>query len=283
MKLSQLMKENRLIDIIKEEIENIIISEYEEDEIIDFDKINLQQEFDKLNAQLFNGEVPRVPMKWSKRKTALGHVKSKVQRDRLTGRRELLNMELWMSIFFAVTYRQFLNTLAHEMIHVKLNSEDIRYAFDPHGWRFMEEARKINDMGLGFNITQRNGEDLPISDKMMSKLEGKQRIAIVLNLDGNYSITTTSPSVYQNEFEDLINTLQYVIDRGKFNKVEVNAIESANPKLAALRQSRTFRRGFSHSPLSDDLLEELLEDNIIKTVTLEKGKERMVAEELMTQ
>ena len=46
------------------------------------------------------------------------------------------------------------------------------------------------------------------------------------------------------------------------------------------KQQRNFVRSVSYSALSDELMDDLLNGNIIKTVTIERGKEKMVAEEV---
>lgn len=211
------MKKNRLIEIIQEEIEEIIMSEeYANDEIIDFDNINLQTEFDKVNAEIFNGQVPRVPLKWSKRKRALGHVKMRVNR----ATRELLSTELWISTFFAVNYQQFRNVLAHEMIHVLINTQDTEniYVSGGHGPNFMREAARINALGLGYNITKTNGEDLALSDKTLQRTAGKLRIAIVFDMDGKFNIAVTTRQVYERDFETLIRILENALNKGRDRK-----------------------------------------------------------------
>ena len=269
------MNKQRLIEIIKEEIEEIIISEeYQDDNIINFDDINLQQEFNKINAEIFNNNVPVVPLKWSKRKTALGHVRSRVNR----ATREIISVELWISTFFAVTHQQFKNVMAHEMIHVLLNDEDMLNMYDPHGFEFMKQANRINEMGLGYNITKTNGEDLAVSDKTLERTANKPRIVIIFDLDGKFFIATTTRAVYERDFESLARLFENVIKRGKYSRVELNVVESTNPQLLKFPQQRSFVRSVSYGPVSDELLGELLDDNIIKTVTLEKGRERMVAE-----
>lgn len=268
------MRNKRLFNVIKEEIETFFISEDDStDEIIDFDTINLQKEFNVLNRQLFDGEVPDLPLKWSRRKGALGHVK--VQVNRRT--REILSMELWMSTFFAVTIRQFLNTMAHEMIHVLLNTQDVANAFNPHGREFLREADRINAMGLGFNITKTNGEDLAVSDK--TKLNAKPLIAIIFDIDGQFSVGVTTSNIYQRDFNRMVEIFQHIINSGKYNRVEINVIESQNPQLLKYSQQRSFQRSIGHAPITDEFLEELLNDNIIKTITLESGKDQMIAEE----
>jgi len=270
------MKRDEVQKIIKEEWEEFIISEveYQDDDKIDFSKIDLYNEYHKLNEPLFGSSVPEVPMKWSKRKTALGHVK--FWRNRSTG--EVIKQELWISTFFDVTYRQFLNVLAHEMIHVFLNSSEYPPR-EAHGRRFMEQAQRINSMGLGFNITKSNGEDIAMSSVALQRAVGKNFIALLFDFDGKQYIAVTSRQVYERDFESLVTLFERVINqRGKFNRVEINVVESQNPQLMKYRQQRNFTGNVGYAPLTDELMEELLDDNIIKTVTLERGQERMVAE-----
>jgi len=267
-----------IIKLIKEEWEDILISEnqYSADDKIDFNKINLYTEFQKLNQSLFSGDVPEVPMKWGTRKTALGNVRFK--RDRRT--KEVRNMVLWISTFFDVNYRQFLNVLAHEMIHVLLESTP-HQPRNPHGYEFMEQAQRINGMGLGFNITKTNGEDIGISDHAKQRLSGKKFVVIILNFDGYDSIAVTSRQVYERDFESLVGIFERIVNNtNKYKRVEINIIESQNPELLKYPQQRNFSRSISHMPITEEFLEELLNDNIVGTVVIEKGKENVVSEEI---
>lgn len=264
--------------IIKEEWENIVISEqeYNPDDKIDFNAIDLYSEYQKLNKLLFNGNVPEVPMKWSTRKTALGHVK--FQRNRKL--REVKNIQLWMSTFFDVNYRQFLNTLAHEMIHVLLVSSP-NPPQSPHGYEFMKEANRINNMGLGFNITVRNGEDIAMSDIAKKSVSGKKFIGIIFDIDNKNFLAVTSPQVYERDFDSLIRIFDGAVNnRFKYKRVEINVIESQDPTLVRYSQQRNFSRSISYTPLTDEELNNLLDNDIIKTVIIERGKEKIISEEI---
>lgn len=274
--------------IIREEWENVVLSEeewedvliseeeYQPNDKLDLNNVNLYTEFQKLNQSLFGGNVPEVPMKWSRRKTALGHVK--FQRSLNTG--QVKNIELWMSTFFDITYRQFLNTLAHEMIHVLLETSP-NPPYLPHGREFHREADRINAMGLGFNITETNGEDLAMSDATKQRIAGKKFIGIILDLDGKDFLAVTSRQVYERDFESLVNIFDGLVNRRhKYNRVEINVVESQNTELMKYKQQRSFARGISYSPLSEELMVELLNGNIFKTVTIERDKEKLVAEEI---
>lgn len=256
--------------IINEEI-NGFLNEISDDEIIIPDKINLQDEYDKLNQQLFNKELPSVPMKWSSRKGNLGHVQA--MRNRFTG--EIKVMHLAISSFHAMPYRVFKNTLAHEMIHVKQLT--VSKVPGSHNWSFLREADRINKMGLGYNITVRSEEQLDISDKV--KTRGKELIAIILEIDGTFYISVTTPTVFASDGDFIFNLFERLVQKGRFDNVEINAIETTNPKLLKYPLKRTYRSGISYTKLSDTILDELLHDRIIKTVRLKKGVPAVMSEQ----
>lgn len=81
--------------------------EYQDNDTIDSNRINLIAEYDKLNSQLFNDELPNVPMQWSNRKGNLGHVRAMINRHT----RESEIKHLAISSFHAMTYMIFKNTV----------------------------------------------------------------------------------------------------------------------------------------------------------------------------
>jgi hypothetical protein len=269
---------NMLKTIINEEINKFIneYKEYRDDEPIDPKEINLQHEYDKLNAQLFENGLSRVPMVWSTRKRALGHVKYK--RNRVT--QETVVEHLAMSNFYKMSYRIFKDVMAHEMIHVKLffNKDQLRQS-NPHGSYFLREADRINSMGLGFKITPTNTDELVISD-ITRQNNARTLIAIVLNLDEKYYIMTITPSMFANgtEMELLNKFFDYMTKRRRYRNAEVTFIETQNPEVLQAPLKRSFARGISYIPLSDELLEQLLDDKVIKTLQFGQESARQVAE-----
>jgi hypothetical protein len=257
------MTHPKLLKIIKEEFEEIIISEEPaKDEILDFNEINLYDEYNKLNKLLFNGSLPEVPMKWSNRKRALGHVKFKHFKN--TGK--ISNMELWISKFFSVTYQQFLNTLAHEMIHIyQLSKPNPLSQMDgKHGSDFMKEAQRINNMGLGFNITKTNGEDLALSQETKEKIQGKKLIVLLYNFDGDRVIAVTTPKIYERDNRILFDFIERLVNSGRYNKIEVDVILSNNPILhKSYRQQRSIT-SIRAQGAKKELLDDLERDNTIR-------------------
>jgi hypothetical protein len=262
--------------IINEEINRLIGEEYRDEDFVDPREINLQREYDKLNTQVFNNELSRVPMVWSTRKRALGHVKYK--RNRMTG--EMVVKYLAMSNFYKITYRIFKDVMAHEMIHVKLifNGER-RLQSNPHGRYFMREADRINLMGLGFKITPVNTDQMEVSD-VTKQNNTRTIIAIVLNLDGKYYIMTITPNMFANNAEMVLlnKFFDYMIRRGRYRNAEVTFIKTQNAEVLQAPLKRSFARGISYIPLSDKLLEELLNDKVIRTLQFGQTGVKQVAE-----
>ena|ERR1035437_3106458 len=266
----------KLISIITEEINGLFLNEieYQEEDIVNADSINLQQEYDKLNRQLFNNESPKLPLEWSNRKVALGHVRSLVNRH--TGEQKLVSLA--MSAFYKTSYRQFKNTLAHEMIHVKIIASGKHDYGGKHGYLFIDEARRINGMGLGYNITEKNTEEIEMSNQ--AKTNAKALIAMIFNIDGKYYLNVTTPNVYQAESDFLFNFMERLVNGGKYGGIEVTVVESSNPQLMSFRISRSFKKGFSYSLLGDKLLEQLLDDKIIKNIKIKRGVPMSVSEDI---
>jgi hypothetical protein len=266
-----------LISIITEELNSFLaeIKEYGNEDIIDAKDINLQAEYDKLNQELFNNELQRVPLKWSNSKRALGRVRA--LSNRFTG--EVKIMLLAISGFYNTPYRVFKNTLAHEMIHVKTLSTGKRDWGGSHGYNFQREADRINGMGLGYAITAVNTEEIAVSDK--SKANMKTLIGVIVNIDGKYYLSVTTPNVFNTEFDSVIKLYERLVNSGKYNSVELTAVETKNPQLLSFRIQRSYKRTISYGNLSDELLGQLLEDNIIKEIRIKRGVPTAISEETL--
>lgn len=184
-------------------------------------------------------------------------------------------VSLAMSAFYKINYRQFRNTLAHEMIHVK---QIFTKGTADHSWGFDREASRINGMGFGFNVTDKNSEEIEVS----SNTKGKTLIAIIFEIDGDYYLSVTTPDVYARDFEFLIKYYQREVNRGRHRNVEITVIESQNPQLMGKRILRSFQRSFSFIRMPEGLFEQLLNDKIIKSVKITKGIPAQVTEEQLS-
>ena len=181
-----------IFSLIKEEVNNFL-NEFAETDVVDSRNIDLQKEYDELNKLLWDNKLPNVHLVFDSKKNGYGRVIGFY--NRRTG--EVSIKHLAISNLYKYTYRQFRNILAHEQIHVY--QMGVLKNKGGHGWDFHREANRINGMGLGFEITEKNGEDIAVSDQAMARFSKKNLIALVTNVDGRYNITVTTPSVYAKE------------------------------------------------------------------------------------
>lgn len=265
-----------LLSIINEEVEGFL-NEFAEEDIVDSRNIDLQKEYDDLNKLLWDGKLPKVQVKFGSKKVGYGHVHGQI--ERFTGK--VIVNYLVISNMYKFTYRQFKNILAHEQIHVW--QMGVLKNRGSHGWDFEREARRINGMGLGFEITVRNGEDIAVSDQAKANFSKKKLIALIINMDGNYSLVLTTPSVYAKEADQFFHIFDLAVNRfRKYSTVEITVIETSNPEVMGFPVARTFMKSVRSIPLADRLLEQLLEDNIIKEVKIKRGVPMSVSEEVIS-
>ena len=209
------------------------VYEHADDEIVSIENIDLRHEFDKLNNMLFNGELTNVPLSWSRTKAKYGHVEYRYNR---ATRMPIKINGLFITAFFKITYRKFKDIFAHEMIHVKniqdsMRNRTPRYKSDAHGYEFIKELNRINSMGLGFNVTDKEYDSHEVSDDV----KGKELYIGVLRLEGIKSgtfIFCMEPSAYTNKRQDIITLFNNLILQGKYKSFEVkffkvNAADSA--------------------------------------------------------
>jgi hypothetical protein len=222
--------------------------------------------------------LPNVPLKFDAKKNGYGRVNGMIERFT----RKVIVHHLAISNMYSFTYRQFRNIMAHEQIHVYQMA--VKQERGGHGWDFEREARRINGMGLGFNITARNGEDIPVSDQAKQNFSKKKLIAMVLNFDGQYSLTLTTPSVYEREADQFFKIFDSAVNKfHKYSSVEITVIETSNPEVMGFPVARTFMRSVRSVPLHDRLLEQLLNDKIIKEVKIKRGMPMSVSEQVLSE
>lgn len=247
-------------------IREMVISEvYEhtDDEIVTFQNIDLQHEYDKLNDLLFNGELPRVDLFWNSAKGAHGMVKSRWKSTGFRGEKKVSRiLGLYLSKFFKIPYKMFKDTLAHEMIHVKnlkdMMDSDVTYTRrDAHGYDFIREMNRINSMGLGFNVTVRAQETFDVSDH----IKGRQLYLGILKINGAKNgvfIIAMTPSAFQQK-EVMENIFRYSIDKGKYIGVEIDYYKSDDPYFLKFKIQRNFNSNVSYKVANDADLQRIKE------------------------
>ncbi len=228
-----------------------------DDEMVSIDNIDLYYEFDKLNNMLFNGELTTIPVSWSKTRGKMGHVS--YQYNRATKMAIKIN-GLYITKFFKITYKKFKDILAHEMIHVKniqdsLRNKTPRYKGDAHGYEFIREMNRINSLGLGFNITDKEYESHNVSDQ----IKGREMYLGVLRLEGIKSgtfIIAMTPAAY-NQRDKIINIFQGAIKSGRFRSVEVEYFKVDNPYFLKFKLQRNFNTNVGYAGATQEDLDKI--------------------------
>lgn len=233
------------------------VYEHADDEIVTIANIDLQHEFDKLNNLLFNGELTTIPLDWSKTRGKYGHVR--YQYNRATRMPIKIN-GLFITKFFKITYRKFKDILAHEMIHVKniqdsMRNRTPRYRGDAHGYEFMKELNRINSMGLGFNVTDKEYDSHDVSDD----IKGKEMYIGVLRLEGLKSgtfIIAMTPTAYNQRYR-IVDIFNQTIKSGKYKSVDIEYFKVDSPYFLKFRQQRNFNTNVGYAPAKQEDLDKL--------------------------
>jgi hypothetical protein len=227
--------------------------EHTDEEIVDFNEINLQNEYDKLNSLLFKGNLQPVTMLWNKRKGAHGVVKG--TRNRKTGKITLTSLS--MSQFLKVPYKFFKDVLAHEMVHVFWMQQDVNAK---HGPLFVQEMNRINSMGLGFNVSVRSDSSETSKFEMSQDAikQGMELVCLLMKTDKEKNILSVMKyNAYKKEAYKIIDIYNFLVNKKpKYRFAEGEFFLSTNPKLQARQIQRSFR-SVSYTIIDDALTNEL--------------------------
>ena len=209
----------KLLDIINE------AREYADDEIVDFNEINLQHEFNKLNELLFNNELYPIEMMWNRTRSAHGQVKA--QKFRRTG--EIVIKSLSISKFLAITYKHFKDVLAHEMIHIYWLQKHINAG---HDYRFIREMDRINAMGLGFNVTLKaDSSQFELSKETKEKKRNLVFFITKVDNEEGSRISVIGYNLYKTKGYRVSKIYEFLTEKGKYHEVNCDFYISDNPEL----------------------------------------------------
>jgi hypothetical protein len=227
--------------------------EHTDDEIVDFNEIDLQQEYNKLNQLLFKGNLQPVTMLWNKRKGAHGVVKG--TRSRATGKITLKSLS--MSQFLRVPYRFFKDVLAHEMIHVFWMQQDVNAK---HGPLFVQQMNRINSMGLGFNVSVRSDSSETSKFEMSSDVvkEGMELVFLLMKTDRDDNMFSVMKyDAYKSQGYRIIDIYNYLVNKKpKYRFADGEFFLSTNPRLQASKIQRSFG-SISYSRIDNAVANEL--------------------------
>ena len=187
----------------------------------------ITKDFHDLNKMLFSNElVLDFEIKITNSKKFLGSVHST---NYLFQNYSKVN-SLTMSSYYELTRKQYLDVLAHEMIHVKQTQHSLLKGKGGHGNSFKKEMKRIND-NFNFNITIFADKKVQASEETKNKRKGKN---LVLSI-GEYHVSFSA----KGKIEDNKETIK-LFKRGvrllssKFTKEEVS-----NAKISLLDSRNT--------------------------------------------
>jgi hypothetical protein len=217
-----IITESQLKHILKE------AREYTDNEIIDFNEVDLQHEFNKLNDLLFNGELEPIEMLWNRTRGAHGMVKAFKRRS--TGQITITSLSI--SKFLAITYKHFKDVLAHEMIHIYWLQKNVNAG---HDYRFINQMNRINSMNLGFNVTLKgDGSQFELSKETTKKI--KPLVVLITKIGNDYRLSLMSLNLYMNSGYRVSKIYDYLTNntsdkRAKYDEVIGDFYLSGNPEL----------------------------------------------------
>jgi len=224
--------------------------EHTDDEVVTFDNIDLQYEYDKINKLLFNGELESVPLSWNNTKGKHGLVRFRAANLGRNARKVNSITGLFLSKYFKIPYKMFKDTLAHEMIHVKnlqdaMRSSKVIYKNEGHGVDFVREMNRINAMGLGFKISITGEESYDVSDHV----KGREMYIGVLRVKGSKSgtfIVAMTPSAYAQKEQ-----MEGIFSRANYSSVEIDYYKTNNPYFLKFSAQRNFNTNVSYRVATD--------------------------------
>lgn len=229
--------ESQFKQIIKE------AKEHTNDEIVDFNEIDLQHEFRKLNDLLFGGELYPIQMGWNKRRSAHGVVKA-IRNNRT---KEVTIKSLEISQFLAITYKHFKDVLAHEMIHVYWLQKHVNAK---HDHRFKEQMHRINNMNLGFNVTvTADSSQFELSKETI--LKKKEFAFLITKVEGEAGsrLSIMSYSLYKSSGYRVAEIYEFLTKK-KYGQVRCGFFLGDNPELQRHRVQKSLN-SLSYSNISD--------------------------------
>lgn len=124
---------------------------------------NLQDDYNMINDLMFEGKLKPVPLRWMSTKYKLG-----VMAYTESGSIEYVGI----STFYKLTRQQYLDVLAHEMIHVYMEQNSIKER-DHHGSKFMAILDDLNKRFPEFKIAKsENAIDFQVGKNSKIKTYG---------------------------------------------------------------------------------------------------------------
>jgi hypothetical protein len=226
-------------------------------ESVDLKTMDMQADFDRLNTLMFDDEIKRVPLRWMSTKNVVG-LMSFDEDGKIR--------DIGISTFYKFTKQQYLDVLAHEMIHAWMEQKGIREK-DPHGSKFLAKVAELNQKFPDFSIKKsENAADYSTSGIFKTKEYG----VVLFDEDGVYSIVVVNPNVMDDEksLDEFIDGIKkYALY--KFKKLAISMYKSSHPDLPKFRIKKSLSlKSLELYALSPEFAKDIQKDKLIRTIVL---------------
>lgn len=241
-----------------------ILENFEQTEYIDFRKTKMEDDFNYLNKLMFDNKVIMPDkLEWFKNKSKLG----------LCGSLGNIVEYIKISTFYKMTKEQYLDVLAHEMIHAFMTQQGIRDN-GHHGRQFTKILNELNRKHPEFNIT-------PTEDASYYTVNNnaKKPIGVILFIDDdvNYSAVFVDKNIINNndilnQFVEDLNTYikKFPINIFSRNKsVVLEFYKCDNPELSHFKIKKQLKlTGMKFFNINEGELMKIREGELFNTIKL---------------
>lgn len=141
------------------------------------------QKYREYNRQLFNGELPAIPIRYSRSRRKIG-----ATRYQLDDHHQPIPATLCilMSVYYDLAEEEYIDTLVHEMIHCYIIVKGINDN-GKHGAEFQRIMREINAKGVRVSLNY-----TPSAEDVSSALIRARYVFVVEWKDGRTGITVSA-------------------------------------------------------------------------------------------
>lgn len=239
---------------------------------IDFKKTNMLSDYRMLNTKLFGNELEEIPLSFFKSKKVLGlcHLDN-IYKTSPYGRKKLISSKatkIRISNFYKLTRQQYLDVLAHEMIHQYIAQNGIKDN-NSHGRRFHAMMDDINRKFPEFNIKQSElADDYAVSTP---NTKVKELGVLIFNEDGKHSIMVINEKMVEDRvlIENFAETLKKNAYRlfPRAKEVTMTTYKVSIPSITSYTVKRTLN-SLELASINDTLLKQIEASSKIMEVRL---------------
>jgi len=215
---------------------------------------DLLADYDMLNDKLFDGKLQNVRLRWMRTKYKLGVMAYNDKRE----------IEyVGVSTMYKLTRQQYLNVLAHEMIHAYMEQQGILER-DPHGRKFMSILNDLNRKHPEFQIAKsENASDFNVRDTGAAKTY----LVVLFDIDGEISIVAAQEKAGTPEaIEGFVKWMKDIAPstwpRNKSIKLEI--YKSAHPDIPKFQIKKSLStKSLKIYVLDENMANEIRTDELI--------------------